>query len=157
MFIFLTQETFYRQTGLYFQELRAEAEHRRKLKKQRRKEHLKHKKIKNLEKKAKVRLRVICILRDLMIKAYNTPMKLLMSERLRQISDICLSQICEILDRCVPDRDSTDMVSRMLISFADWMAYWIQTIAYEIEATRTDLDEVPSCVNEVQNVEKIKQ
>ncbi|XP_044730420.1 uncharacterized protein LOC123293605 isoform X2 [Chrysoperla carnea] len=143
------------QTEKYFQELREEAENRKRLRKLRRKEHLRYKKQKSRERKAKVRLKVICILRDCMIKAYNTPMQILMSERLRQVSNVCLAQLCDILCRKIPDRDSQDRVSRLLIAFADWMAYWIEAIAYDLETYKLDDDNV-SAVDVVESPGKVK-
>lgn len=73
-----------------------------------------------------------------MSHAFNNPIPPLVSVRLRNLSDIILEQICDLLETDIPDREEPTQIGNFLIAVADWAAIFVEHIYYRVQVKKND-------------------
>lgn len=121
------------ETEKYFEHLRQQAEESG------RRKDIKYmlKKLVRKKKKAKQVKKAYTFVNRLLVKgmrfALNHPIPPLVSVRLRNLSNIVLEQISNLIWVNVPNREDTDELGKLLIQVADWMAIAIEHLYYGVQ------------------------
>lgn len=121
------------ETEKYFEHLRQQAEESG------RRKDIKYmlKKLVRKKKKAKQVKEAYAFVNGLLVKgmrfALTHPIPPLVSVRLRNLSNIVLEQISNLIWVNVPNRDNADELGRLLIQVADWMAIAIEHLYYGVQ------------------------
>lgn len=121
------------ETEKYFEHLRKQAEESG------RRKDIKYmlNKLVRKKKKAKQVKKAYAFVNRLLVKgmrfALNHPIPPLVSVRLRNLSNIVLEQISNLIWVNVPNREDSDGLGRLLIQVADWMAIAIEHLYYGVQ------------------------
>lgn len=91
-----------------------------------------------------------------MMYAFENKVPPMVSVRLRNLSDIILEQLCDLLDIEIPRRDDAETKQELfLIDLADWYAIAIEQIYYEVQLKKNE--ELEKIEKEREDLERAKK